>query len=156
MENRASSNTRIIKATPEQLYHAFTDPLILERFLAPGDMIAQIHSFNLRVGGGYSMSLFYPATDQKSQGKSGAKEDRFTSKFIELQPFHKITTATQFDTEEEAFKGEMTMTVLFTPVDEKHTKISISFNNIPDGIRIEDNEKGTELTLNKLTSLFED
>jgi hypothetical protein len=32
------------------------------------------------------------------------------------------------------------------------TKVTISFRNIPPGIRPEDNEKGTDLTLEKLSN----
>ena len=47
------------------------------------------------------------------------------------------------------FHGEMIMEVFFEPVDEG-TRVTLVFKNIPAGIRPEDNEKGTELSLQKL------
>ena len=44
-----------IKAPREALYRAFTDPTALAAWLAPGDMIGDVHRFDLRVGGGYKM-----------------------------------------------------------------------------------------------------
>lgn len=42
-------------------------------------MIGKIHSFDGRVGGGYRMSLYYPASEDGSPGKTSEKEDRFTA-----------------------------------------------------------------------------
>jgi uncharacterized protein YndB with AHSA1/START domain len=54
--SRASTrNSRFIKAPPEVLYQAFTDPTALAVWLAPGDMTGEVHRFDYRVGGGYGM-----------------------------------------------------------------------------------------------------
>jgi uncharacterized protein YndB with AHSA1/START domain len=66
----ATRNSRFIKATPEALYGAFTDPAALAVWQAPGDLIAKVHSFDCRVGGGYQMSLFYPSSEKASRGKT--------------------------------------------------------------------------------------
>jgi len=58
--------SREIKASPEKLYQAFTSPAALEVWMAPGDMTGKIHHFDLREGGSYEMSLFYPNTDIES------------------------------------------------------------------------------------------
>ncbi len=71
--------SREIKASPEKLYQAFTSPAALEIWMAPGAMTGKVHHFDLREGGSYEMSLFYPDTDTESKGKSGAKEDRYTA-----------------------------------------------------------------------------
>ncbi|CAN5731653.1 hypothetical protein BH10BAC3_BH10BAC3_05900 [soil metagenome] len=59
-----TQNSRIIHASPGKLYNALTDPAALEIWLAPGDMKGKIHWFDLREGGGYQMSLFYPASEK--------------------------------------------------------------------------------------------
>jgi len=153
MQQHTSSNEKIIEASPQQLYHAFTDAAMLEKFLAPGEMTAHIHSFDLRPGGGYTMSLYYPSKGNYPPGKTNAKEDRFTSTFLELQPYERIKTTTVFDTQDPLFAGEMLMTILLKPVDNLHTRITIIFENIPPGIKPEDNELGTSLTLQKLENL---
>ena len=56
-ETASTRNSKWIKATPEALYGAFTDPTALAVWLAPGDMTGEVHRFDGRVGGGYQMSL---------------------------------------------------------------------------------------------------
>jgi uncharacterized protein YndB with AHSA1/START domain len=150
----STKNSKNIKATPQALYRAFTDPAALSVWLAPGEMTGKIHHFALRVGGGYQMSLFYPQSEKGSPGKTSAKEDRFTARFIELTPYKRIVQAISFDSPDPAFSGEMIMEVTFEPKD-KETKVTILFKNIPPGIRPEDNEAGTELSLEKLARYVE-
>jgi uncharacterized protein YndB with AHSA1/START domain len=149
-----TQNSRDIKATPEALYRAFTNSEALEAWLAPGEMTGKIHHFDLRVGGGYQMSLFYPASDKTSRGKTSEKEDRFTARFVELIPGKKVIQATTFDSPDPAFSGEMIMEVTFESKDFE-TRVTILFKNIPPGIRPEDNEAGTKLSLEKLANYVE-
>ena len=151
---RKTENSKVINATKEKLYSAFTEPKALETWLVPGEMTGKVHSFDLRVGGGYEMSLFYPDSDQKSKGKTQGKEDRYEAKFVELKPFDKIVQTIVFDTEDIKMKGEMKMSVYLESV-ENATKVTIAFDNIPIGIRPEDNEAGTESSLEKLAAFVE-
>jgi uncharacterized protein YndB with AHSA1/START domain len=148
-----TTNSRVINAQPKHVYHAFTDPRLLERWLAPGDMTAKVHDFDLRVGGGYEMSLYYPDTDEKGIGKTKASEDRFNAVFQQLIPGERIVQTIRFDSSEEHFKGAMTMDVTLQG-EGTGTRVTIVFNNIPAGIRPEDNKEGTELSLQKLADLF--
>ncbi|OFX43669.1 MAG: hypothetical protein A2W95_10425 [Bacteroidetes bacterium GWA2_40_14] len=58
-----TTNSKIIQATKEKIYNAFTDKNALEFWLAPNNMVGKIHDFELKVGGGYNMSLFYLVKD---------------------------------------------------------------------------------------------
>lgn len=142
-------NSKFIKAPREALYRAFTDPKALAIWLAPGDMTGEVHSFDERVGGGYQMSLYYPASDPTSRGKTSGREDRYTARFVELAPPERIVEAITFDSADPAFAGEMIMEVTLEAED-GGTLVSIVFKNIPPGIRPEDNEVGTESALEKL------
>lgn len=101
------------------------------------------------------MSLFYPASNKKAKGKSGAKEDSYTSRFIKLQPNKKIIEAIRFNSSDPDFAGEMIMEVTFEPLG-KATRVMLVFKNIPKGINPKDNEKGTELSLQKLAKYVEE
>ncbi len=151
---QTTQNSKIIKASAESLYHAFTNPNALETWQVPGDMIGKVHSFDLREGGGYKMSLFYPETEKEMRGKTSGKEDRFTAKFIELTPPNKIIEAINFDTGDPNFSGEMIMEVTLEPAD-NGTKVTFLFKNIPAGIKPEDNEAGTLSSLEKLGQYVE-
>jgi uncharacterized protein YndB with AHSA1/START domain len=151
----ASTRTsRVIKASREALYRAFTDPAALAVWLAPGEMTGKIHEFDARVGGGYRMSLFYPSSEQVYRGKTSEREDRFTARFVELTPLSRIVEAISFDSVDPAFLGEMTMTVTFEERD-GGTEVTILFENIPPGIRPEDNEAGSRSSLEKLARYVE-
>lgn len=144
-----TQNSMDIKASPEKLYKAFTDPKALETWLAPGEMYGKVHDFNLQVGGGYQMSLYYPEADDTSPGKTAAKEDRFHARFLELKPNEKIVQAIKFDTGHPDLSAEMIMETTFVKK-AMATTVTILFKNIPSGIRPEDNEAGTRSSLEKL------
>ena len=155
MPSRTSTrNSKFIKASQEALYRAFTDPAALAAWLAPGEMTGEVHNFDLRVGGGYQMSLYYPSSEKSSRGKTSEREDRYTARFVELTPPGRIVEAITFDSADPAFSGEMMMEVTLEAKD-GGTTVSILFKNIPPGIRPEDNETGTRLTLEKLARYVE-
>ena len=151
----ASTRTsRVIKASRQALYQAFTDPAALADWQTPGGMTAKIHSFDGRVGGGYQMSLFYPPSEQGRPGKTAAREDRYSARFVELAPPSRIVEAITFDSPDPTFAGEMTMVVTLEESD-GGTEVTILFENIPPGIRPEDNDAGTRSSLEKLARYVE-
>lgn len=153
-----TKNSRDIKASAEVLYKAFTDPKALEVWMAPGEMTGKIHKFDLREGGSYEMSLYYPDSEKSAEGgpygKSNNNEDKYTAHFVELKPFEKVVLSINFDSTDENNTGEMIMDVTLTPKG-KETTVTIVFKNIPSGIKPEDNEKGTEMSLEKLAKYVE-
>jgi len=143
-----TTNSKIIRATKQKIYNAFTDKDALEFWLAPNLMVGKIHDFNLKVGGGYTMSLFY--IDKETAGKTSGNEDRFSAKFVELKPYEKIVQTINFQSDKSEFTNEMTMEVSLETVENNLTKVTIVFKNIPTGIDPKDNETGTEQSLEKL------
>jgi uncharacterized protein YndB with AHSA1/START domain len=150
----STKNTKFIKAPQEVVYRAFTDPAAIAVWFAPGDMTGKVHHFDGSVGGGYQMSLYYPSADKTSRGKTSDREDRYSARFVELLPPARIVEAITFDLDDPAFAGEMRMEVTLEPENEG-TLVTIIFRNIPPGIRPEDNEMGTRLTLEKLARYVE-
>jgi uncharacterized protein YndB with AHSA1/START domain len=150
----STQNSRNIKASKEIIYRAFTNPEALAIWLAPNNMTGKVHHFDLRVGGGYQMSLFYNNREYDKSGKTTGNEDRFTARFIELTPFTKIIQAIHFETDNPEFSGEMIMEITIEP-EEEWTTVTISFKNIPQGIDPKDNETGTEQSLAKLARYVE-
>jgi uncharacterized protein YndB with AHSA1/START domain len=117
-------------------------------------MHGKMHQFDLRIGGGYKMSLFYPSSETSRHGKTSANEDQFTARFVELLPSRKIVQAIHFHSTDPSFAGEMIMEVTLQPQG-TGTEVTFLFKNIPPGIRPEDNEKGTEQSLEKLARYVE-
>ncbi|CAA9536027.1 MAG: hypothetical protein AVDCRST_MAG73-1402, partial [uncultured Thermomicrobiales bacterium] len=126
----------------------------LEVWQVPGEMTGKVHEFAARVGGGYRMSLFYPASEPLPRGKTAEREDRFNARFVELAPPTRIVQAISFDSVDPGFAGEMSMVVTF---EERAggTEVTIVFERIPAGIRPEDNDAGTRSSLEKLARFIE-
>ena len=149
-----TQNSKTIKATAEAIYSAFTDPAALIVWLPPAQMTGEIDSFDARVGRGYRMSLFYPSSERVFRGKTSERQDSFTSRFLELDPPRKIVQAINFVSPDPAFAGEMIMVATFEPEDGE-TKVTLVCENIPPGIRPEDNEAGGQSSLDKLARYLE-
>jgi len=145
--------SRLIEASPDEVYEAFMNPAVLVDWLPPGDMTGKIHDFDARVGGGYRMSLFYPETEAASRGKTADREDRVSVRFVELAPARRIVEAVTFHTSDPALMGEMRLVVSLEEVP-GGTEVAIECTNLPPGLRSEDNEAGTRESLEKLAQRF--
>ena len=146
---QTTRNSLTIKASPEEVYQAFTSAKAMETWQAPEGMTARVHRFDFIVGGGYEMSLFYPDSEKKTQGKTQGNEDKYSARFTEIVPNEKIVQVIQFETNDPDLMGEMIMEVTLKPVDQG-TEVTYHFRNIPKGIKPADNEEGTISTLQKL------
>jgi uncharacterized protein YndB with AHSA1/START domain len=72
-------------------------------------------------------------------------------RFVELAPPHRIVEAVTFVSTDPAFFGEMTLTTTFEEVS-GGTAVTLVFENLPPGLRAEDNEAGS---LEQLARRFE-
>jgi len=153
-ENSSTRTSRVIQASPENLYNAFLDPEILVTWLPPAQMTGKIHHFDGRVGGGYTMSLFYPPEEKNFHGKTTEKEDMVNVRFLELVPPSKIVQAISFVSDNPDLEGEMTMIASFEKLS-SGTEVILLFSNLPPGLRPEDNAAGAEISLNQLAQRFE-
>ena len=150
-ERRAATTrtARFVRARPERVYAAFTDPDALVAWLPPGEMSGTMHAFDARVGGGYRMSLFYPPDARHLRGKTSDNEDMVEVRFAELMPPHRIVEAIRFVTTDPTLLGEMTLTATFD-AESAGTLVTLIFENLPPGVRAEDNEAGARLSLEQL------
>ena|SRR5438105_5027343 len=146
--------TRVIRATPEELYGAFLDPAALVAWLPPAGMTGRMHTCDARVGGGYEMSLYYPPDERSFRGKTSDREDRVAVRFVELAPPRRIVEAVRFVSDDPAYGGEMTLTVSLDPTAEG-TAVTLTFDDLPPGLRPEDNDAGARASLEQLARRFE-
>jgi len=147
-----SSTSQFIQAPRAEVYRACIDPTFIVCWRVPDMMTATVHSFDARAGGGYRMSLTY-CDPARAAGKTTDNTDSFTGRFVELVPNEKIVEAIHFETDDPGIRGEMTVTTSLRDVD-GGTEVTMLFENIPPGIRPEDNELGTRQSLKKLAALF--
>lgn len=134
---------RVLRATPERLYRAFTDAEALVKWLPPHGFTAKMHHMDARVGGSYRMS-FTNFTSGKSQA--------FGGEYVELAPNERLRWTDKF--EDANLPGEMTVTVRLTPVS-VGTELHIVQEGIPDAIPAEACYLGWQESLTLLAQLVE-
>jgi uncharacterized protein YndB with AHSA1/START domain len=147
--------SRIIKAPRHAVYKACLDPGALAKWRVPENMTAHVHAFDAREGGTYRMSLTYQDPQQSPGGKTSKDTDTFQGRFVELVPDEKIVEAIEFESQAPGFAGEMTMTTRLADADGGGTEVTILCEDLPAGIRPQDNETGTRQSLHKLAALLE-
>ncbi|MGC2765028.1 MAG: SRPBCC family protein [Candidatus Acidiferrum sp.] len=145
--------SKIIKAPRKAIYQAFLDPDSVASWLSPDNMKGQVHAFDAREGGIFRMSLTYLDPQHSLGGKTSEDTDTFQGRFVELVPYSKIVEVVEFESQDPAFAGEMRLTVSLADVD-GGTEVTILCQDIPIGIRPEDNELGCRESLQKLAALM--
>jgi uncharacterized protein YndB with AHSA1/START domain len=147
--------SRVIKAPRHKIYQAFLDPKQVAAWMAPDNMQLQMHSFEGHEGGKFRISLLYRNPEDAQQyGKTEAGNDTYHGCFVELVPDEKIIQAIEFETQDANFTGEMLMTVTLCDVD-GGTQVTLHYDNVPSGIRPEDNAEGSRQSLKNLAALVE-
>ncbi|CAN7419810.1 SRPBCC domain-containing protein [Phenylobacterium sp. LjRoot225] len=154
MSRARSQAARTIRAPRDRVYQAFLTAEDLAVWLPPGEMTARFHAFDPSPGGGFEMSLFYPADADAGRGKTAADEDRVRVRYLELSPPERIVKAADFVSDDAAFAGEMRMTVTFETRG-ADTEVAMLFEDLPPGVKPEDNDEGARLSLEKLARHLE-
>ncbi|PTM59396.1 SRPBCC family protein [Desmospora activa] len=150
-DKRTDSASKVIAASPHTIYQAFLDPEALVSWLPPKGMKGHLYSFDAQEGGTYRMSLTYVEPDPSIAGKTSEHSDVVQGRFLELVPNERIVQLVEFDSEDPAFAGRMTMTWTLTAVQES-TEVTIVCENVPKGIQQEDHEAGMRSTLENLAT----
>jgi uncharacterized protein YndB with AHSA1/START domain len=149
MGKRTDQAAKIIHAPPAIIYRALTDPRELVVWLPPSGMSGRVEGFDLREGGGYRMILTYDAPGQGVRGKTSTESDVVDVRFTALTPDREIVQAVDFQSDDPAFGGTMTMTWTLTPSGDD-TAVRIMAENVPEGISETDHAAGLSSSLDNL------
>lgn len=150
---RTDTASRTVTTPPERVYAALVDPEAMLQWLPPSGMTARFERFDARLGGGYRMVLTY-ADAAGSPGKATADSDVVDVRFIELVPGVRVVQAVDFQSDDPAFAGTMTMTWELA-VTGDGTRVEIRADDVPDGISAEDHAAGLASTLANLAAYLE-
>ena len=134
---------KVIKASPEKVYRAFTEPNALACWLPPYGFLGVVHQMDVRVGGTYKMSFTNFST---GNGHS------FGGEYLEVKPNEFLKHTDKFD--DPNLPGEMTVSIWFKKVS-VGTDLTIVQEGIPDVIPAEMCYLGWQESLDKLTKLVE-
>jgi uncharacterized protein YndB with AHSA1/START domain len=146
----SSTVTGLVPAPRDVVYRALLDPDELAQWRVPDGMRGEVHELEPRVGGRIRMSLTYD--DPASAGKSGGATDTFAGSFVELVEGERVVEEIEFEADDPALRGRMTMTTTLRDAD-GGTEVEIRHDGIPDAVPPADNETGTRMALDKLARL---
>lgn len=136
---------RFIKAPPEKIYKAFTDPDVYAAWLPPHGFVGKVHAMDARVGGKYRMS-FYTANK--------TWENSFGGTYLELVPNKRIVHTDKFETDDPSMQSEMKVTITLTP-QEGGTLVEILHEGIPNTPGTNGAPYGWAQSLDKLANIVE-
>ncbi len=153
MAKRIDTASRMIQASPETVYRAHVDPEALAAWRPPQGMTGRFEAFDARPGGRFRMVLTYAEADS-GRGKTSAREDVVEGRFVELVPNRRIGERVEFESEDPAFAGVMTITTSLEPV-AGGTRVTIRCDDVPEGISAADHEAGLNSTLENLAAFTE-
>ncbi len=154
MSGRSTEVSKIIHASREAIYRAFLEADAVAEWLPPDTMKGKVLTFEPRMGGIFRIALTYQNAEDARRGKSSDDTDIAEGRFAEMVPNEKVVWVSEFDSPDPAFAGEMTITWLLRDAD-GGTEVTALCENIPSGVRLEDNELGSKQSLNHLAAYVE-
>jgi uncharacterized protein YndB with AHSA1/START domain len=134
---------RVIKATPEKVYRAFTDPMAMSAWLPPYGFLCEVHSMDVKVGGTYRMSFMNFSTGNRHS---------FGGEYKEIKPNEFLRYTDKFD--DPNLPGEMNTSVWLKQV-MGGTELNVVQEGIPDVIPEDMCYLGWQDSLDKLIRLVE-
>lgn len=143
MANNTVSLHRVIKASPEKVFRAFSDPIAHSSWLPPYGFVCKVHEMDFRVGGKFKMSFINFST---GNGHS------FGGEYLEIKTNEFIKYNDKFD--DPALPGEITTTIWLNKV-LCGTELKIVQEGIPDVIPVEMCYLGWQESLEKMKNLVE-
>jgi uncharacterized protein YndB with AHSA1/START domain len=144
--------TRHFKAPRSKVYAALIDGSAVARWMVPEGMTSQVHAFDAREGGAFRISLTYQALD--AVGKSSAHTDTYHGHFVKLVPDSQVVEVMEFETDDPALQGEMTVAFTLSDVT-GGTAVHALHTGVPPGVSPADNALGWQMSLTKLAGLVE-
>ncbi|MCZ7526315.1 MAG: SRPBCC family protein [Acidimicrobiia bacterium] len=144
--------SRLIRAPRSLVYRALLDPEAVRRWMVPDGMTSEIHTFEPREGGRFRITLTYDAPT--ASGKTTPRTDSFRGRFLELVPDTTVVQVVEFESDDPALQGEMTITYALADADEG-TLVTGRHEDLPPGLSAAENEEGWSISIGKLAALVE-
>jgi uncharacterized protein YndB with AHSA1/START domain len=117
--------------------------------MVPDGMTSHVRVFDAREGGAFRISLTYAAST--GTGKTSENTDTYHGRFVKLVPDEQVIEKMEFETDDAAMRGEMTVTFTLTDAD-GGTDLLAVHENLPPGVSPADNETGWRMSLDKLAA----
>lgn len=142
-----------IRAPRSRVYRALLDPEAVALWKVPLGMTCCVHAFEAQEGGYFRISLTYD--EPTGSGKTTAHTDTYHGHFARLVPDERVVEVDEFETEDPALSGPMTITLTLTDAEGGGTYLQAVHAGLPPGLSPADNETGWRMALAKLAALVE-
>ena len=143
MSGNAVSLQRVLKASPDKIYRAFTEATAIASWLPPYGFLCTVHEMNVKTGGSFKMSF---------QNFSTGNGHSFGGTYLELKRNAFLKYTDTFD--DPNLPGDM-ITSVWLQKNIAGTEIKIIQEGIPSAIPVEMCYLGWQESLEKLTKLVE-
>jgi uncharacterized protein YndB with AHSA1/START domain len=143
MADNSVSLHRVLKASPEKVYRAFTEANAIASWLPPYGFLCTVQSIDVKEGGSFKMSFHNFTT---GNGHS------FGGKYVEVKPNEFLKYTDTFD--DPNLPGEMVTSIWLKKVS-VGTELKVLQENIPAMIPAEMCYLGWQESLDKLMRLVE-
>lgn len=143
MSNNQVTLHRVIKASPEKVYRAFTEALAIASWLPPYGYLCTVHEMDVKEGGIFRMSFTNFTTGHSHS---------FGGTYVEVKPNEFLKYTDKFD--DPNLPGEMPTTVWLTKTS-VGTELKVLQENIPAMIPAEMCYLGWQESLEKMIKLVE-
>ena len=135
------------------MYRALLDPRAVAKWKAPDGMTCDVHELDAREGGAIRVSLTYD--EPTAAGKTTSHTDTYHGRFVKLVPDEQVVEVDEFETDDPALRGEMTITITLADADGGTDLVAVH-DGLPRGVSPDDNEIGWQMALAKLAALVEE
>jgi len=143
MSDNKVSLPRVIKASPEKLYRAFTESLAIASWLPPHGFLCTVHEMDVRTDGTFKMSF---------QNFTTGNSHSFGGEYVEVKANEFLKYTDKFD--DPNLPGVMTTSVWFQKTS-VGTELKILQEGIPAVVPVEMCYLGWQESLEKLIRLVE-
>ena len=143
MSDNKVSLHRVIKASPEKVYRAFTEAAAIASWLPPFGFLCTVQELSVKVGGTYKMSF---------QNFTTGSSHSFGGEYVEVKPNEFLKYTDKFD--DPNLPGEMITTVSLQKT-MVGTDLKVQQEGIPAMIPAEMSYLGWQESLDKLIKLVE-
>ncbi|MBF6358000.1 SRPBCC family protein [Nocardia higoensis] len=141
-----------IRASRDTVYRLLIDGSAVAQWMAPDGMSSEVHEFDAREGGAFRITLTYD--DPDAAGKTFGNSDSYRGRFVMLVPGERVVQLVEFDTEDPAVSGSMTISYTLTEVNGGTDLVAVH-EDLPSGLSPDENEIGWRMSLAKLAALAE-
>jgi uncharacterized protein YndB with AHSA1/START domain len=143
MSENTVSLHRVIKASPEKVFRAFTEELAIASWLPPYGFLCKVHAMDVRVGGTFRMSF---------QNFSTGNSHSFGGEYVEIKQNEFLKYTDRFD--DPNLPGTMSTSVWLRQTI-AGTELKVVQEGIPEVIPVEMCYLGWQESLDKLVRLVE-